>query len=193
MDDPGCYADPGGESPPPEPAAPQPSTTEPAPLPEFAERERLTSDSTEGAFRILEENIDCFNHLSPVDNDRRDGNLNPVTVMSSVKIDFFDDGSNDYAGAPFKAGTTGFVVLFPNFYRPLSDPFKPSFFNTAFQFDLSQITLTRPISDSEIRILIVLHEVGHLTGENARHTAGDEGQRFNNGILVHCLRAAQFR
>jgi hypothetical protein len=188
MEDPSVYCQ-TNTGPEPPPSSPH------APLPGPEDRERLMIAATNTALDVLETNTACFNHLSPVDNDRRDGNLNPVTVMSSVRIDFFDDGSNDFAAAPFKKGTSGFVALLPNFYRPLTDPlnYPWSFVAPESYLDLSKITLTRSISESETRVLIVLHEIGHLTGENARHTASDLGQGFNNGIMVHCLGAAQFR
>lgn len=76
------------------------------------------------------------------------------------------------------AGSGGTITLFLPFYNALNDP---SYYNATMD------TFSPPLSPDEMKALIILHEVAHLTGAN-RHYDEASNRAFDYGIVVNCFR-----
>jgi hypothetical protein len=133
----------------------------------------------------------CFELLS-LDDSPSPNTFNPFRVLDTVPIRYVNDRTLDLGFSP-GLGVDGridilngfFAITFNSAYR------YRGYIDSSIYFDLPVVQLTR----EDMQLVIMLHELGHLTGTNVH--AGDDGdgelepaeagQDFNTQIYLHCL------
>ena len=147
------------------------------------------------ALNALVNKPECFNLLSP-DDSREPGTLNPITVINTVPISYVRDQTIDFGRAPGR-GTSGrieikngfFLINFNALWQPLG------YVETSLYFDVPAIQPpVVQVSVAEMELVVMLHELGHLTGVNvhpndgvAPLTPAEVAQGFNTQVYVKCV------
>jgi len=147
------------------------------------------------ALNALLNKPECFNLLSP-DDSPEPGTLNPITVINNVPISYVRDDTLDLGRAP-GSGINGrieikngfFLINFNALWRPTG------YIETSVYFDVPAIQLpVVQVSVAEMELVVMLHELGHLTGVNvhpndgvAPVTPAEVAQGFNTQVYVKCV------
>ncbi|TMQ96170.1 hypothetical protein ETD83_21620 [Actinomadura soli] len=142
------------------------------------------------AKKALVDKPKCFDLLSLTDS-RSPGTLNPVRVIDTVPVTYVNDGTLDFGYSP-GLGVDGRISILPGFYFITFDPAyqNQGYVDPSLYFDLPAVQL----SVADMQLVVILHELGHLTGVNVHEGDGrapllpeEVGQEFNTQIYVNCL------
>ena len=147
------------------------------------------------ALNALLNKPECFNLLSPTDS-REPATLNPITVINNVPISYVRDTTINLGRATGR-GFNGridiqngfFLINFNALWRPTG------YVETSLYFDVPAIQLpVVQVSVAEMELVVMLHELGHLTGVNvhpndgvAPVTPAEVAQGFNTQVYVKCV------
>jgi hypothetical protein len=147
------------------------------------------------ALNALLNKPECFKLLSP-DDSPEPGTFNPITVINNIPISYVRDNTLDLGRAPGR-GFNGsieikngfFLINFNALWRPLG------YIETSVYFDVPAIQLpVVQVSVAEMELVVMLHELGHLTGVNvhpndgvAPVTPAEVAQGFNTQVYVKCV------
>jgi hypothetical protein len=146
------------------------------------------------ALNALLNKPECFKLLSPDDSPEA-GTFNPITVINNVDISYVRDNTMDLGRAP-GSGVNGrieikngfFLINFNALWEPLG------YIDTSLFFDVPAIQLpVVQVSVAQMELVVMLHELGHLTGVNvhpndgvAPLTPAEVAQGFNTQVYAKC-------
>ena len=115
------------------------------------------------------------------------GNMDPNAVLHAVadRISTPSTPNPDAVATagPVGSGTNGNITLHPDFFNQSAMTYTPGWMPTV-------APLTRAPTFLEMQALVLLHEVGHLTGAN-NHGRWEPGRVFNAMLLDRCLKLVQ--
>lgn len=139
--------------------------------------------------KTLVEKPRCFDTLSLTDS-RLSEPRNPITVLDTVYV-LFENSADSAAAYASGDGVGGTIGILPGFFFLNIDRRGTfGFVDPDVYFDLPTVQ----VSATDLQIIAMLHELGHLTGvnvhpdaENGYPTPGNVNATFNSMIYVNCL------
>jgi hypothetical protein len=154
--------------------------------------DELIARTREAVRKALTDRPACFDLLSLTDS-RSPGELNPLRVLNTVPIKWVNDTTLDLGFSP-GLGVNGRIDILNGFFALnfWSAYRGRGYIDSSAYFDLPVVSLSR----EDMQLVIMLHELGHLTGVNIHEgDDGDEfplepqevGQDFNTQIYLKCL------
>ncbi|CAI7978196.1 hypothetical protein FRAHR75_430045 [Frankia sp. Hr75.2] len=152
----------------------------PPPTPVQRTRAEIFRTVRDRAQYVLDSFDSCNGHISKFEGSQaRDALRNAVIINSPIPDMQVPNtvATYDANAVVFPGGQKGVITLFPSFYESSASTLW-SIFGT-YQLDQN------PTLD-ELRVVALLHEVGHITEVN-NHPVNDPGADFNVGILRECI------